>query len=85
MADKPTLDETSKAADEAAAAIAAKIAEIEAKLPAGIVLANEDIKNIVLQIVGKVTPTAILAFTADLFASVRRGSGPNVHDDSFHA
>lgn len=84
MADtKPTLDNTSQAAAEAAAAIAAKIAEIEAKLPAGVTLSDQDLKNIVSQFGARVTPAAIQAFLLDLFNSVRRGSGPNTFDAVF--
>lgn len=84
MADtKPTLDNTSQAAAEAAAAIAAKIAEIEAKLPAGVTLSDQDLKNIVSQFGARVTPAAIQAFLLDLFNSVRKGSGPNTFDAVF--
>jgi len=82
---EPTLESTSQTAEEAAAAIAAKIAEIEAKLPEGVVLSNQDIKNIVLQVGAKVTPAAITAFLSDLYNGVRRGSGPNDFSTVFFA
>ena len=81
----PNLDNTSQAAQELADAIAAKIAEIEAKLPAGVVLSDQDIKNIVMQVGAKVTPAAIQAFLLDLYKSVSKGSGPNTFDAVFFA